>query len=174
MALRSEGGREASRQKSCNACVRSKRRCDKRTPTCGRCAKRRYLCVYGGLPGKRRDGGDTAAEEIIHLDCLPDLSGNPPCGDAPMFDPGLMSTPLEPGLDLMPATPASFRLDSAFDNLLSSMTDASFEDWSWHPSIPRQQSEAPSSPDAKTLTMDDYSHMATMCVCSCDPILPIL
>ena len=40
----------ASRQKSCNACVRGKRRCDKRTPNCTRCAARGLDCVYQRLP----------------------------------------------------------------------------------------------------------------------------
>jgi hypothetical protein len=40
----------ASRQKSCNACVRGKRRCDKRAPNCTRCAARGLDCVYQRLP----------------------------------------------------------------------------------------------------------------------------
>ncbi|KAK1987108.1 hypothetical protein LZ30DRAFT_215860 [Colletotrichum cereale] len=41
---------DKSRQKSCNACVRSKRRCDKRTPRCTRCAEKNFSCVYQNLP----------------------------------------------------------------------------------------------------------------------------
>lgn len=40
----------ASRQKSCNACVRGKRRCDKRTPRCTRCAAKGLDCVYQKMP----------------------------------------------------------------------------------------------------------------------------
>ncbi|KAK2603830.1 hypothetical protein QQS21_003954 [Conoideocrella luteorostrata] len=40
----------ASRQKSCNACVRGKRRCDKRTPRCSRCSAKNLDCVYQKLP----------------------------------------------------------------------------------------------------------------------------
>ncbi|KAI9172097.1 Transcription factor gsfR2 [Paramyrothecium foliicola] len=40
----------ASRQKSCNACVRGKRRCDKRTPNCTRCAAKGLDCIYQRLP----------------------------------------------------------------------------------------------------------------------------
>jgi hypothetical protein len=39
-----------SRQKSCNACVRGKRRCDKRTPNCTRCAAKGLDCVYQRMP----------------------------------------------------------------------------------------------------------------------------
>lgn len=41
---------DKSRQKSCNACVRSKRRCDKRTPRCTRCSEKNFACVYQNLP----------------------------------------------------------------------------------------------------------------------------
>ncbi|OHW92519.1 C6 zinc finger domain-containing protein [Colletotrichum incanum] len=41
---------DKSRQKSCNACVRSKRRCDKQTPRCTRCAEKNFSCVYQNLP----------------------------------------------------------------------------------------------------------------------------
>ncbi|KAH6682311.1 hypothetical protein F5X68DRAFT_263288 [Plectosphaerella plurivora] len=41
---------DKTRQKSCNACVRSKRRCDKRTPRCARCADKGVTCVYPNLP----------------------------------------------------------------------------------------------------------------------------
>lgn len=40
----------ASRQKSCNACVRGKRKCDKRTPKCTRCAVKGLDCVYQRTP----------------------------------------------------------------------------------------------------------------------------
>ncbi|KAK2022469.1 hypothetical protein LX32DRAFT_192360 [Colletotrichum zoysiae] len=41
---------DKSRQKSCNACVRSKRRCDKQTPRCTRCAEKNFSCVYQNMP----------------------------------------------------------------------------------------------------------------------------
>lgn len=40
----------ASRQKSCNACVRGKRRCDKTAPRCTRCAAKGLDCVYQRVP----------------------------------------------------------------------------------------------------------------------------
>ncbi|EHK26457.1 uncharacterized protein TRIVIDRAFT_35417 [Trichoderma virens Gv29-8] len=46
----SADGGAASRQKSCNACVRGKRRCDKRTPRCTRCATKGLDCVYQRQP----------------------------------------------------------------------------------------------------------------------------
>ncbi|TQV95748.1 hypothetical protein V2A60_000926 [Cordyceps javanica] len=48
----------SSRQKSCNACVRGKRRCDKRTPRCTRCAAKGLECVYHKMPPSAQgDGG---------------------------------------------------------------------------------------------------------------------
>ena len=39
-------GIPASRQKNCNSCVQAKRRCDRRTPICFRCAEKKIPCVY--------------------------------------------------------------------------------------------------------------------------------
>lgn len=36
-----------SRQKNCNSCVQTKRRCDRRTPVCSRCAEKKIPCAYG-------------------------------------------------------------------------------------------------------------------------------
>ncbi|KAK1990416.1 hypothetical protein LX36DRAFT_686031 [Colletotrichum falcatum] len=52
---------DKSRQKSCNACVRSKRRCDKRTPRCTRCAEKNFSCVYQNLPSAPAAGGPARA-----------------------------------------------------------------------------------------------------------------
>ena len=36
----------ASRQKSCSACVKAKRGCDKRHPVCSRCEEKGISCIY--------------------------------------------------------------------------------------------------------------------------------
>ena len=36
-----------SRQKNCHGCIQAKRRCDRRMPTCSRCAEKKLDCVYG-------------------------------------------------------------------------------------------------------------------------------
>ncbi|RYP15869.1 hypothetical protein DL765_005445 [Monosporascus sp. GIB2] len=41
------GGLSKSRQKSCNGCVQARRRCDRRTPACSRCAEKKTACIYG-------------------------------------------------------------------------------------------------------------------------------
>jgi hypothetical protein len=39
-----------TRQKSCNACVKAKRGCDKRHPVCSRCEEKNQVCVYAKRP----------------------------------------------------------------------------------------------------------------------------
>lgn len=39
-----------SRQKSCNACVKAKRGCDKRHPVCSRCEEKKISCIYAKRP----------------------------------------------------------------------------------------------------------------------------
>lgn len=68
----------ASRQKSCNACVRSKRKCDKQAPTCSRCAERDEPCVY-----KRRRLAQPEAQvtyEVPEHQLLPLPQGDPEGG----------------------------------------------------------------------------------------------
>jgi hypothetical protein len=66
----------ASRQKSCNACVRSKRRCDKTLPACARCTKKGWPCVYGGSQLDSSGGGGGGAFDAGDLVGLggPDMS----------------------------------------------------------------------------------------------------
>ena len=45
-----ENASASTRQKSCNTCVKGKRRCDKRSPRCSRCAAKGLDCVYQKLP----------------------------------------------------------------------------------------------------------------------------
>lgn len=46
-----------SRQKNCTECVLIKRRCDRRTPTCSRCAERGTFCTYVSNKWTRRAAG---------------------------------------------------------------------------------------------------------------------
>ena len=51
----------ATRQKSCNACVRGKRRCDKKTPRCTRCGAKGLDCIYQRLPPSAPSGSDSSS-----------------------------------------------------------------------------------------------------------------
>ncbi|KAH7326597.1 hypothetical protein B0I35DRAFT_475226 [Stachybotrys elegans] len=51
----------ASRQKSCNACVRGKRRCDKKTPRCTRCGAKGLDCIYQRMPPSSGSSSSSSA-----------------------------------------------------------------------------------------------------------------
>lgn len=163
----SSSGLSRSRQKSCNACVRSKRRCDKRAPACGRCTKRRYLCVYGGLADIRHAFGDSA-HDPIQLDSLPD-PGSDTCGDAPIFNAADFTTPLDPNLALV--TSPTLQLDSALESFLDALPVIDFEDdASWQTDAFKQQLQVPSASCEQALTLKDYQKMLNMCVCDWAPL----
>ncbi|WQF84869.1 Putative zn(2)Cys(6) fungal-type DNA-binding domain-containing protein [Colletotrichum destructivum] len=70
---------DKSRQKSCNACVRSKRRCDKQTPRCTRCAEKNFSCVYQNLPpapAPAGAGGAVGAAVATSGSLGPDISSS--------------------------------------------------------------------------------------------------
>ncbi|KAF4340233.1 C6 zinc finger domain protein [Fusarium beomiforme] len=79
LAARKMDRSAASRQKSCNACVRGKRKCDKKTPRCTRCAAKGLDCVYQRLPpgGSFHDG-----------DLYPGLGATDALNEVPDFDMG--------------------------------------------------------------------------------------
>ncbi|RGP60283.1 c6 zinc finger protein [Fusarium sporotrichioides] len=75
LAARKMDRAAASRQKSCNACVRGKRKCDKKTPQCTRCAAKGLDCVYQRLP----PGANFHDDDICIAESL---------NDVPDFDMG--------------------------------------------------------------------------------------
>ncbi len=76
----------SSRQKSCNACVRGKRRCDKRTPRCTRCAAKGLDCVYHKLPPSHAGSTSSSAAQQQHQPASGSTS--PEMTDVPDFDMG--------------------------------------------------------------------------------------
>jgi hypothetical protein len=147
----------ASRQKNCNACVRSKRKCDKQLPACGRCIKKRYLCLYGGKMDIPPLGGP--AEEPIHLDSF-EVPNSTSGGDTFIFTAGGLSPPLEANVDMAPGT--MFQIDSAFESVLGAMPGSTdFGAGSWQSGFMENQMQ-----DAKDKTMvrGDYAKMFHICV----------
>ncbi|KAI0450858.1 hypothetical protein F5B21DRAFT_489007 [Xylaria acuta] len=150
--MSSSGG--SSRQRNCNACVRSKRRCDKGQPACGRCVKQRYPCVYGGRRRTEMALGDSAGA-TFGLDCLDDPAPN---SGTFMHTSDAVSTMLGTDMDLLPD--ATFHLDNDFSSLLAPIPgNNSFLPDSW----PSQFTEISSIPCGKTLVRKDYSKMTPMC-----------
>lgn len=56
---------DKSRRKNCSACVSSKRRCDKRTPRCSRCAEKNFSCIYQTPPSSSATASATVAAAAI-------------------------------------------------------------------------------------------------------------
>ncbi|KAF5668274.1 hypothetical protein FDENT_11890 [Fusarium denticulatum] len=79
-----------TKQKSCFACVETKRRCDKRYPSCSRCLDRESVCTYPSLPRRQ-------ALDLIEADAAPDMGFGdiwPPAADAnSLVMAGQMSEP---------------------------------------------------------------------------------
>ncbi|KAI1131286.1 hypothetical protein F5Y10DRAFT_72894 [Nemania abortiva] len=139
-----------SRQKNCNACVKSKRRCDRRQP-CGRCTKQRYPCIYGG-PGAIL--GDSA-DAPFRLDYLADPTAN---SDTFMPAPNAPSATL--GTDIDMTYNGTLQLNNDFSSLFAPMPENSgFLADSWLSQFTRESS----IPREKTLIRKDYSKMAPMC-----------
>jgi len=110
-----------TRQKSCDSCVQSKRRCDRRTPVCSVCAKRKVACTYRNAPVKgtgrptHHVGCVTGSAETAHSEV------EEPAFDAPF-----------PSLDLETADPESLLMnvlpdgDPRFAHFDSGMSDVDF------------------------------------------------
>ncbi|KAI1488263.1 hypothetical protein F5X96DRAFT_94718 [Biscogniauxia mediterranea] len=155
----------SSRQKSCNACVKGKRRCDKKTPSCGRCIKKRHLCIYAGQIDK--PPFDDSADAARALDTFTDPTSTS-SGDDFVLDPTSFSASLEANLSLSPNT--TFQFGSAFDALMGNVPHVGLNDSSWHSpchllSHPQPQMSPVPAPDPaeKTLTITDYLKMSQMC-----------
>ncbi|KAI8949641.1 hypothetical protein F4801DRAFT_590918 [Xylaria longipes] len=149
--MSSSGG--SSRQRNCNACVRSKRRCDKGQPACGRCMKQRFICVYSGRKRTEIDLGDSA-DATFSMDYLAD-----PAPDSGTFmSTSEIPTLLGTDMDLLPD--ARFHLNNDFSSLLAPMSrNNSFLPDSWA----SQFKEISSVPREKTLVRKDYSKMTPFC-----------
>ncbi|KAJ8129624.1 hypothetical protein O1611_g4005 [Lasiodiplodia mahajangana] len=149
--MSSGGG--ASRQKSCNACVRSKRRCDKRKPACSRCVKQRWSCIYGG----RAHAGATlggSAEVPFSMD----FSSDPTLNSDP-FIPAPNAPPTMLGTDLGLASDLAFQFNNDFSSLFTMSGSSSFPGDPW---LSRFAEES-ATPREKSLMRRDYSKMAPVC-----------
>ncbi|ROV98791.1 hypothetical protein VPNG_08430 [Cytospora leucostoma] len=61
---RSERDDPPPRRKSCQACVKAKRRCDQRSPACLRCAQRKIQCQYPARPSRRPTPSEKARSPL--------------------------------------------------------------------------------------------------------------
>lgn len=66
------------RRKSCHACVKAKRRCDQKLPTCTRCSQRKIACQYPSWPARFEAAPispSPATPRAFGTEFLPDDSG---------------------------------------------------------------------------------------------------
>ncbi|KAI0539265.1 hypothetical protein GGR58DRAFT_500330 [Xylaria digitata] len=144
----------SSRQKNCNACVKSKRRCDKRQPACGRCVKQRYLCIYGGRGQTELLFGDSA-DGPFSLDYLANPAPNPST-----FIPALNAAQPTLGTNTNLIPDATFQFNNDLSSLLASMpSSSSLQADSW----PSQFTDPPNTSQEKSSTRKDYTKMALIC-----------
>lgn len=160
-----------SRQKNCNSCVQTKRRCDRRTPVCSRCAEKKIPCAYG----KVRASNHTGHQEMRaspHMEALQfDNPGVSVFNSVPPYEMGCFDTlPLDSSSDI--PGPAAESLPSAFINEDIPMDNfMEFVDNN-NPSMPDRwlvpvednvAIERPGTPADEEIT-NSYQKMAPFCV----------
>lgn len=160
-----------SRQKNCNSCVQTKRRCDRRSPVCSRCAEKNTPCVYG----KARAPNRNEQQDIRPSSQAGVLPFNSP--DVSLFDyvspfeagcfDGLRmnSVPDPPGSAPQPVPTAFVNEDISMDNFIEFVRNedpSSAGRWL----VPADQNLAidrPGTPADEEIT-NSYQKMASFCV----------
>ncbi|KAI0117334.1 hypothetical protein F4814DRAFT_284026 [Daldinia grandis] len=151
----------SSRQRSCNACVRSKRRCDQRAPACANCTKKKRLCIYG----RQSDTQSYSASAGVPTS-LDSFDGPPSTSYRDSFVPDDGNIPTNTtamGIDVDISPDELIQLDSTFESLLGSMNRSEFDDLPGLPDFMRQDTQVVSIPKSNILSSQDYSRMSTVC-----------
>lgn len=74
----SDINRPPPRRKSCGECVKAKRRCDQQAPSCSRCRKKGFDCIYVAPPSEhRRLRTPATPQPQFDFSAPPDLSTHP-------------------------------------------------------------------------------------------------
>ncbi|KAK6948456.1 hypothetical protein Daesc_010222 [Daldinia eschscholtzii] len=135
----------SSRQKSCNGCVRSKRRCDQRLPACSNCTKKRRLCIYGRQSDTRLHSNPAGVS--TGLDSL-DSSLPMSYGDSLILDDSGARTAIESDVDI--PLDDTIQLDDTFESLLDSINGNEFNDMLGPSDFVRQDTQIVSIPRTDT------------------------
>lgn len=160
-----------SRQKNCNNCVQTKRRCDRRTPVCSRCAEKKIPCAYGKVRASNHTGNQGMRSspdmEALHFG-TPGVSFFDP---VPPYDMGCFNSLPQDSSSDVPG-PAPQTVESAFVNEDVPMDNfMEFVDHN-NPSIPDRwlvpvddhvAIERPGTPADEEIT-NSYQKMAPFCV----------
>lgn len=164
-------GVQGSRQKNCNSCVQTKRRCDRRTPVCSRCAEKKIPCAYG----KARVSGHTKHQEVqsnLHTEALELGSPSVSLFDSvPPFEVGCFDgLPMDSSLDVpgpvSQSGPSPFVAeDVPMDNFLNFLPNdnLSIPDRWLIPVDDNVAIERPGTPADEEIN-NSYEKMASFCV----------
>ncbi|KAI2464080.1 hypothetical protein F4781DRAFT_436786 [Annulohypoxylon bovei var. microspora] len=150
-------GGSSSRQKNCNACVKSKRRCDKQMPTCGNCIKKKCPCLYGGRSDMQ--SYSNSASVSMGIESIASPGSTTYGGGFTLSDNGLSAT-FDTSIGLPDAT---LQIDSTLESLLNSMTGNGFGDTYGLSNLLGQDAHIASAPTSKALSLPDYSRMSVVC-----------
>ena len=146
----------ASRQKSCHACVKGKRGCDKRHPVCSRCEEKKIQCIYA----KR-----TYAEAFYDFDSV----------ELDMSWAGF--TALSPSIDFVDDIPQSLAPSASVDPTRLPTLDAfidPFLTFAENQAMPPSDTQLINNAGEplgqqqvkeEALSKVDYAPMADLCVC---------
>jgi hypothetical protein len=113
-----------TRQKSCDACVRTKRRCDKLYPRCSRCIEKDCECVYQKIPRM----GYSQLASMMEVDSTADPTRSlptPPHPPAFQVDP--LDLHLHPDMATIDPGLALADLDTNFHFSFNSFLNAEME-----------------------------------------------
>ncbi|OTA97924.1 hypothetical protein M434DRAFT_26321 [Hypoxylon sp. CO27-5] len=147
-----------SRQKNCNACVKSKRRCDKQTPICGNCTKKVSLCIYGGQVDMRSYSNSAGISTSLGLVTSTPLTS---CGDDFTLNSSGFPTAFDADIGIPPGT--TLEVDGALESLLDSMAGDGFGDTPQRVDYLRQGVSIPPTLTHKALSRQDYSKVTAIC-----------
>ncbi|KAI0148126.1 hypothetical protein F4776DRAFT_300858 [Hypoxylon sp. NC0597] len=148
----------SSRQKNCNACVKSKRRCDKQLPVCGNCTKKGSLCIYGGRVDMRTYSNSAGVPTSVSLVASPPSMS---CGDDFMLNDSGFPAAFDTSIGI--TTSATLEVDSTLESLLDSMAENGFDGTPQRADIPGQGEPMTPMLARKPLSRQDYSKFMAIC-----------
>lgn len=160
-----------SRQKNCNSCVQTKRRCDRRTPVCSRCEERKIPCAYGKARAPNNTGHQEISlsphTEIFNLGSpLEFMFGSVPSFEVRCTDSlSVGSLPDAPGVAPQPDPNASVSQQNPMDSFMDivGIENSAVSDRWLVPADENLAVERPGTPADEEIT-NSYQKMAPFCV----------
>lgn len=171
--------RARSRQKNCNHCVLIKRRCDRRSPVCSRCAEKGVACTYAKtrVAGRHDLGGNGVPTPSLGSAMAVNSTRSPTSNPSSEFN----------YLETLPIPSQAFATDTVIDsfrayeneimidpflNLMEVNATLSQDQWIIPGAETASAIDRPGSPADKE-TMDSYEGMVELCVSPPTTALPL-